>query len=268
MLLLQPDWNVKKNIVPDEFYANDDPILDILVGIGEGILGKHNLSDDNFLQCLVIKIDNAVNYYERIIAGYKIVLDQEIGVNEKNFYLLYHLYALARTLIRMFFQSNYFDTYTTLFSLNTDYLCECSENFGRGPADNAVITNDELTGLDNIAVGNDLYRLFYSEYILNRQDLQSRLQGLLINPYLFDQMGGDIVYNYASTELITLYEEEEYEVKIPELLTRQFNYRQLYSTLRSATRRRRRNGNGGNGGNGRGGPSQRGRRDDASGSGH
>uniref|UniRef100_A0A914MMD6 Uncharacterized protein n=1 Tax=Meloidogyne incognita TaxID=6306 RepID=A0A914MMD6_MELIC len=81
-------------------------------------------------------------------------------------------------------------------------------------------------------------------------------------------MRGNIVYNYASTELITLYEEEEYEVKIPELLTRQFDYRQLYSTLRPATRRRRRNGNGGNGGNGRGGPSQRGRRDDAGGSGH
>jgi len=44
--------------VPDEFYANDDPILDILVGVGEGILGEHNLSNDNFLQCLVIKIDN------------------------------------------------------------------------------------------------------------------------------------------------------------------------------------------------------------------
>jgi len=44
--------------VPDEFYANDEPILDILVGIGEGILGKYNLSDDNFLQCLVMKIDN------------------------------------------------------------------------------------------------------------------------------------------------------------------------------------------------------------------
>nr|CAD2173175.1 unnamed protein product [Meloidogyne enterolobii] len=136
------------------------------------------------------------------------------------------------------------------------------------PTDNAVITNEELTQLDNIAVGNDLYRLFYSEYILNRQDLQSRLQELLINPYLINQMGGNIVYNYASTELITLYEGEEYEVKIPELLTRQFDYRQLYSTLRPATRRRRRNGNGGNGGNGRDRPSQRGRRDGAGGSGH
>nr|CAD2177220.1 unnamed protein product [Meloidogyne enterolobii] len=71
-------------------------------------------------------------------------------------------------------------------------------------------------------------------------------------------MRGNIVYNYASTELITLYEEEEYE----------FDYRQLYSTLRPATRRRRRNGNGGNGGNGRDRPSQRGRRDGAGGSGH
>jgi len=90
-----------------------------------------------------------------------------------------------------------------------------------------VITNEELTELDNIAVGNDLYRLFYSEYILNRQDLQSRLQESLINPYLINQMRGNIVYNYASTELITLYEEEEYEVKIPELLTRQVDYIRL-----------------------------------------
>nr|CAD2202419.1 unnamed protein product [Meloidogyne enterolobii] len=75
-------------------------------------------------------------------------------------------------------------------------------------------------------------------------------------------MGGNIVYNYASTELITLYEGEEYEVKIPELLTRQFDL------PRPAPRRRRRNGNGGNGGNGRDRPSQRGRRDGGSGSGH
>uniref|UniRef100_A0A915P7Q9 Uncharacterized protein n=1 Tax=Meloidogyne floridensis TaxID=298350 RepID=A0A915P7Q9_9BILA len=158
------------------------------------------------------------------------------------------------------FTSNYYFSQLSVTSFQTTN--------SKRPTDNAVITNEELTQLDNIAVGNDLYRLFYSEYILNRQDLQSRLQERLINPYLINQMGGNIVYNYASTELITLYEEEEYEVKIPELLTRQFDYRQLYSTLRPATRRRRRNGNGGNGGNGRGGPSQRGRRDDASGSGH
>nr|CAD2177219.1 unnamed protein product [Meloidogyne enterolobii] len=66
-----------------------------------------------------MKIDNVINYYDRIIAGYEIVLGQEIGVNEKNFYLLHHLYALSRTLIRIFFQSNYFDTYTNLFRQNT-----------------------------------------------------------------------------------------------------------------------------------------------------